>query len=102
MLLCNEGVLAVKISKQAALTLGLDPALKLGACQRTDVGHALVKLALDSHLLFRRSRRGKRSVLYCLHVVDEGKVKLGLDVFLERIDPRLWAMARCNNRDGLR
>jgi len=32
MLLCNEGVLAVEISKEATLTLGLDPALELGAC----------------------------------------------------------------------
>lgn len=102
LLLCNEGAFAVEISKKTALTLGLDAALELGACKCTDVNHALVKLALDSHLFLRRSRRGKRSVLYCLHVVDEGKVKFGLDVFLECIDPRLWAMASCNNGNGLR
>jgi hypothetical protein len=32
MLLCNEGVLAAEISKEAALTFGLDPALELCAC----------------------------------------------------------------------
>ena len=99
-LLRNEGVLALKISKEAAFTLGFDPALELCAGLRTDVGHALVIIALDSHPLLRRSRRGKRSVLYCLHIVDEGKVEFGLDVFLECIDPWLWSMAR--DGDGLR
>lgn len=102
LLFCNDGVLAVKISKEAALTLGLDPALELGTCQRTDVGHAFVILPLNSHLFLRRSRRGKRSVLYGLHIVDEGKIEFGLDVLLECIDPQLWAMARYNSRDGLR
>jgi len=86
-LLCDEGVLAVKISKEAPLTFRLDPTLKLCTGLRTNVGHTLVELALDSHPLLRRSRRGKSSILYCLHIVDEGKIKLGLDVFLECIDP---------------
>jgi hypothetical protein len=41
-LFCDKGVLAVVISLQAALSLGLDPALKLGACLRTYVSHAFV------------------------------------------------------------
>ena len=94
MLLCNEGVLAMKISKETAFTFSLYPALELGASLRTDVDHAFVELALDSRPLLRRSRRGKRSVLNCLHVVDEGKIEFGLDVFFECIDPRLWTMAR--------
>lgn len=92
----------MKISKEAPLTLRFDPTLELGAGLRTDIDHALVELALDSHPFLRRSRRGKRSFLYCLHIVDEGKIKLSLDVFLECIDPRLWTMAGCNDGDGLR
>jgi hypothetical protein len=41
-LLCDKGILAVVTSLQAALSLGLDPALKLGSCLRTYVSHALV------------------------------------------------------------
>jgi len=41
-LLCDEGILAMVVSLQAALTLGLDPALKLGACQRTYVSHTCI------------------------------------------------------------
>jgi hypothetical protein len=102
MLLCDEGVLPMKISKEAPLTLRLDPTLEFGAGLRTDVNHTLVELALNSHPFLRRSRRSKRSILHCLHIVDERKIELGLDVFLERIDPRLWTMARCNDGDGLR
>jgi hypothetical protein len=41
-LLCDKGILATVVCLQAALTLGLDPALKLGACLRTYVSHARI------------------------------------------------------------
>jgi hypothetical protein len=101
-LLCDEGVLPMKISKEAPLTLRFDPTLELCTGLRTDVDHALVKLALNSHPFLRRSRRSKRSILHGLYIVDEGKIELGLNVFLECIDPQLWTMARCNDGDGMR
>jgi hypothetical protein len=41
-LLCDKGIFAVVVSLQAALSLGLDPALKLSACLCTYISHALV------------------------------------------------------------
>jgi hypothetical protein len=41
-LLCDKGILAVVVSLQATFSFGLDPALKLGACLRTYISHALV------------------------------------------------------------
>jgi hypothetical protein len=41
-LFCDEGILAMVVCLQAALTLGLDPSLKLGACLCTYVSHAFI------------------------------------------------------------
>lgn len=91
MLLCDEGILAVVVSLQTALTFGLDPALKLCACLHTYVSHARVIFPLDSPPLFRGSGSCECGVLLGLHVVDQGKVELCLDILLESIDPWLWA-----------
>lgn len=91
MLLCDEGILAVVVSLQAALTFGLDPALKLCACLRTYVSHARVIFPLDSRPLFHGSDSCECDVLLGLHVVDQGKVELSLDIVLEGIDPWFWA-----------
>lgn len=70
-LLCDKGILAVVISLQAALSLGLDPALKLGACLRTYVSHALVIFPFDSRPSLDGGRGGERSVLLGLDIIDE-------------------------------
>jgi hypothetical protein len=90
-LLCDEGILAVVVSLQTALTFGLDPALKLCACLRTYVSHACIIFPLDSRPLFHGGGSCEYGVLLGLEVVDEGKVELCLDVVLEGIDPWLWA-----------
>jgi hypothetical protein len=99
MLLCDEGILAVVVSLQTALTFGLDPALKLCACLRTYVSHASVKFPSDSRPLFHGRGSCECDVLLGLHVIDQGKVELCLDVVLEGIDPWLWAGTSCG--DGL-
>jgi hypothetical protein len=70
-LLCDEGILAMVISLQAALTLGLDPALKLSACLRTYVSHALVIHPPDSRPFFHGGGSGECGVLLGLDIVDQ-------------------------------
>jgi len=90
-LLCDEGVLALVIALQAAFTLGLDPALKLGACLRTYVSHALVILSQDSRPFLCRRGSSECGVLLGLDIVNEGKAEFCFDIILECIYPWFWA-----------
>jgi len=90
-LLSDESILAVIVSLQTALTFGLDSTLKLGACLRTYVSHALVIFPLDSRPLFHGGGSGHCGVLLGLEIVDQCEVELCLDVVLEGIDPWFWA-----------
>ena len=91
MLLCDEGVLAVVIARQAAFELGLDPALKLGTSMRTDISHALVILSHDSRPLLRGRGPCECGVLLGFDIVDEGKAEFSFDVVFECVYPWLWA-----------
>ncbi|KAI0263040.1 hypothetical protein BC834DRAFT_332060 [Gloeopeniophorella convolvens] len=99
-LLRDEGVLAVEVALEAALALGLDAALELGAGLRADVDHALVEAALDGGARVGGGGGGEGGVALGLHVVDEGEVELGLDVLLECVDPGLGDGAGRERRGG--
>jgi hypothetical protein len=96
-LLGDERILAIEIYEQPAFSLGLDPALELGAGLGTYVSHALVILTLDSRPFLRSSRSSERGVFLRLHIVDEEEAEFGLDVIFECIDPWLWAGTRHGN-----
>jgi len=97
-LLCDEGILPLIIAHQTTFSLGLDPALKLGACLRTYVSHALVILSHDSRPFLRGRGSLECGVLRGLDIVDEGEAEFGFDVVFERVYPWFRGGTGCGER----